>query len=247
MRVLLLALALLTLSPLPAAAAAPPIPIDLRTVFASLQPNDCTTDPSLCNDNNSCTTDACLQGSCVHQSRPNGSPCSDGNACTLNDACSSGQCIGTPVTCTDGDLCTIDSCNTATGNCVFPFACDDGIVCTEDTCNGSSGACAHAPADGAFDAPTIAIFPAESGIKLSWDASGAVRYEIHRSTNPYFSPTIDTFVTELTTPPFTFTDEGVLKDTKTNYSYGVLAVCLNANKRSKTVGEFGFEATPGSE
>ena len=50
-----------------------------------------------CGDNNPCTDDACQNpgtptAACVHVN--NTAPCSDGNACTRNDACQGGICIG---------------------------------------------------------------------------------------------------------------------------------------------------------
>ncbi len=71
--------------------------------------------------------------------------CSDGDACTTNDACVNGACQGAPLACDDGTACTTDSCDSASG-CVFtPVAdgtsCDDATVCNgAETCQG--GACA---------------------------------------------------------------------------------------------------------
>jgi len=81
--------------------------------------------------------------------------CADGDACTVDDTCSAGVCVGQPLVCDDEDPCTQDSCESAIG-CVFapipgceegcdpPCApgtsCEDG-VCTVDGCN-LEGACA---------------------------------------------------------------------------------------------------------
>ena len=122
-----------------------------------------------CNDFNACTTDVCdpVTG-CAHTN--NKAACSDGNACTLNDTCSAGRCVGGPApNCDDGNVCTDDSCNATTGcvhannalpcsdgnscttsdvcsggHCVggAPPNCDDGNVCTDDTCSPSTG-CVH--------------------------------------------------------------------------------------------------------
>ncbi len=77
----------------------------------------------------------------------NGTPCSDGNGCTLTDTCQSGTCQGaTPVTCNALDTChTAGTCNPDTGFCSNPTApngtaCNDGNACTQtDTCQ--TGAC----------------------------------------------------------------------------------------------------------
>lgn len=100
---------------------------------------------SQCSDKNDCTSDTCdkLNGVCVFTA--NGNPCSDGNLCTLNDACAKGTCTPTAnVGCNDGNSCTADSCDTASGKCVHAPSpgvtiCSDGNVCTvNDFClNGS--------------------------------------------------------------------------------------------------------------
>ncbi len=122
-----------------------------------------------CDDGNDCTDDTCSPSTgCAHTN--NKAACSDGNACTLNDTCSAGRCVGGPApNCDDGNVCTDDSCNATTGcvhannalpcsdgnscttsdvcsggHCVggAPPNCDDGNVCTDDTCSPSTG-CVH--------------------------------------------------------------------------------------------------------
>lgn len=53
-----------------------------------------------CNDNISCTTDACTAGVCSNTAVANGTACNDGNATTCGDVCTSGSCggIATPAT-----------------------------------------------------------------------------------------------------------------------------------------------------
>jgi streptogramin lyase len=128
-----------------------------------------------CNDNNACTqTSTCQAGTCAggnpvvcapgdqchvagvcnpttgvcsNPNAPNGSPCTDGNACTQTDTCQTGVCAGgNPVTCTAGDQCHVaGTCNPTTGACSNPNApngtpCSDGNACTQpDTCQ--AGAC----------------------------------------------------------------------------------------------------------
>ena len=71
--------------------------------------------------------------------------CDDGSACTPDDHCSGGGCVGTAIQeCGDGNLCTVDDCNpkmvgTADGCVHKPVAdvspCDDGNACTTgDVC-----------------------------------------------------------------------------------------------------------------
>ena len=81
---------------------------------------------------------------------PAGTPCEDGNACTVNDtedgAC---NCIGIAVSCDDGNPCTIDLCDPQTGCVHLPApagtACDDGNPNTiNDVCDGT-GSCSGTP------------------------------------------------------------------------------------------------------
>jgi hypothetical protein len=130
-----------------------------------------TNNTASCDDGNFCTTeDTCSGGSCVGGSAPNCSDdnvctddscgslygclhtyntasCDDNDACTTEDTCSAGVCVGGPaLDCDDSEVCTDDSCNSATGcvnaNKADDTSCtDDGIVCTDDVC--SSGTCTH--------------------------------------------------------------------------------------------------------
>src|SRR5207244_13448667 len=66
-------------------------------------------------------------------------PCSDANACTTNDTCQNGACVGgPPLNCNDGNTCTDDSCNAASG-CIHTnhsASCSDANACTtNDTCH----------------------------------------------------------------------------------------------------------------
>ncbi len=113
----------------------------------------CVGGPALnCDDSNPCTDDSCNPATgCVNSN--NTAPCSDGNACTTNDACSGGLCAGGPaLNCDDSNPCTDDSCNPATG-CVHTnntAPCDDGSACTtNDTCSG--GLCVGGPAPNCDD------------------------------------------------------------------------------------------------
>ncbi|MBP48156.1 MAG: hypothetical protein CMH53_09495 [Myxococcales bacterium] len=136
--------------------------------------NACTTDKCtidqcsnvgiVCNDSNPCTTDSC-DPAVGCKTTPAAGLCDDGDACTVGDVCSAGQCqSGFKINCDDGNVCTADSCgasgciNTATasvcddGNaCTNPdqcvagkcqgsaVQCDDGNVCTTDFCDINKG------------------------------------------------------------------------------------------------------------
>ncbi|HOX42295.1 MAG TPA: proprotein convertase P-domain-containing protein [Myxococcota bacterium] len=106
-----------------------------------------------CNDGNVCTADSCdtLLDTCEHDGpAADGLGCDDGAYCTINDACTSGTCVGgVPLDCADANACTADSCNEVTNQCVHPVvadgtACNDGAycsvgeTCTAGACSGSS-------------------------------------------------------------------------------------------------------------
>lgn len=124
---------------------------------------------AVCKDGQVCTVDDCdpVLG-CVFL--PLDVTCSDDSACTADDGCVQGLCVGTPVDCGDDDPCTDPSCNPLTGcevlyntapcadadPCVIGdtcaagvclagsvTACDDGNACTLDTC--TAGACLFQP------------------------------------------------------------------------------------------------------
>jgi len=74
-------------------------------------PPPCTSDED-CDDQSYCTTDTCVDGYCLHQSKS----CNDANKCT-DDSCdpATGQCKNIQSECDDGDSCTLDSCMPTSG------------------------------------------------------------------------------------------------------------------------------------
>ena len=70
-----------------------------------------------CDDGNPCTDDSCnLTLSCVNLA--NSASCTDGDACTLSDACSETVCKGVTKVCDDANACTDDAC--VDGACQAP-------------------------------------------------------------------------------------------------------------------------------
>lgn len=97
---------------------------------------ECNSD-ALCNDNDGCTLDRCINGECVFTQID----CDDGDPCTI-DTCENGNCVNTPIDCDDGDPCTTDTC--VNGNCVnTPINCNDNDPCTIDAC--VNGVCQSVP------------------------------------------------------------------------------------------------------
>lgn len=89
-------------------------------------------------------------GTCTYAALPDGTGCSDGNACTQTDTCLGGACRGANlVACvgaSGGGQCETPAiCNPNTGSCVNApvpdgFACNDSNACTQtDSCR--NGAC----------------------------------------------------------------------------------------------------------
>lgn len=95
-----------------------------------------------CDDKNICTKDACdaTSGKCSFQ--PVDGPCDDASACSLNDACKAGVCVGAALKCDDLNPCTIDSCDAAKGCANTPAdgnPCEDGDLCTTgETCKNNA-------------------------------------------------------------------------------------------------------------
>jgi len=111
--------------------------------------DQCAPGPALeCDDQSECTTDSCDPVQlCVFE--PIAGSCDDGNACTEDDLCEAGDCVGGPqISCDDGDQCTADSCQPADGchnDAIAPCCgngvleggeeCDDGNVAPGDGCD----------------------------------------------------------------------------------------------------------------
>jgi hypothetical protein len=117
-------------------------------VFSSVAPSV----PPPCNDNNSCTVDACVGGGtavafCRNTVAPSGTSCGDGNLCNGVEVCNStGQCLAGAIaaagtSCTDGDACNGDETCNGFGSCVSGPApvVNDGNACTTDACDATAG------------------------------------------------------------------------------------------------------------
>lgn len=99
--------------------------------------------PNACDDADPCTADACEpMAGCYHQHAASSKSCNDGHACTANDRCDAGSCMGDAIECDDGNGCTVDVCSAAKGCVMTPLlgSCSDGDPCTEyDGCE--AGVC----------------------------------------------------------------------------------------------------------
>ena len=106
--------------------------------------------PDLCAGVTCVATDAChLQGMCEAATGQctdpvghEGAPCDDGNACTSQDACRLGACIGLPTMC-PGDACNLPgACDPQTGECSAPSPAPDATPCPCGAC--TTGVCGAA-------------------------------------------------------------------------------------------------------
>ena len=128
-----------------------------------------------CDDADSCTTDRCIGGACVHL------PVAAPSCCMVADdcpqlACRAASCLAVPGrphpscyyatehpccladgACVDHDPCTLDTCDLDSHSCVHAptagccaddGACDDGDPCTADACDGVTHTCVTAPIAG---------------------------------------------------------------------------------------------------
>lgn len=107
--------------------------------------------PPPCNDNNACTTDACVNlgatGFCTSTPAPSGTSCEDGKVCNGAETCDgNGACQpGSPATagtsCTDGNVCNGAEACDGGGGCAAgtPPTVDDGNACTADSCDPIGG------------------------------------------------------------------------------------------------------------
>ncbi len=94
----------------------------------------------VCDDDNVCTDDACdpATGECVFTN--NTADCDDGSACSMDDTCVDGACVGGDAPdCDDLDACTVDACDPLTGCVNNEASCDDGSACTTDSCDPATG------------------------------------------------------------------------------------------------------------
>jgi Dictyostelium (slime mold) repeat len=105
----------------------------------------CVGTPVVCQALDQCHVAGVCQepgGACTNPIKANGTPCDDGNLCTLNDTCQAGICTGQPRDCNDNDVCTTDTCDPSTGACLntpIPACCR-----TTDECPQPANQCQQA-------------------------------------------------------------------------------------------------------
>ena len=108
---------------------------------------ECRHVPVGCDDGEPCTEDACDSGTGeCHHAPFEGTPCDDGDDCTVGDWCHQGACLGGgPRNCGDLDqACGTGACDPVRGACILLPKLDgtpcnaDGLACTVDQCHGGT-------------------------------------------------------------------------------------------------------------
>jgi serine protease len=98
-------------------------------------PVDCSALSDQCNDG---VCDEATK-SCVAQPKADGTPCDDGQFCTVNDICKAGVCSGSARNCDDGNPCTTDSCDETLDSCLNNWpACGISDGCCGPECNSTN-------------------------------------------------------------------------------------------------------------
>lgn len=114
----------------------------------------CVSAEPICWDDNDCTYDRCINGACSNPPRQ-GATCDDHSACTYQDHCETGVCVGYVVDCIEDDNpCTDDYCDPEVGCVHTPNeeSCNDGDFCSVgDSCR--DGVCKGDVRDCSDDLP----------------------------------------------------------------------------------------------
>ena len=130
----------------------------------------------LCDDQNPCTSEYCDGEDGCKYELLSGNEC-DVDACTVDEVCVEGVCVGSPIECDDLNDCTADDCDLAAGCVYYPITgqdcddsdlctandncisgdcvgkmiiCNDGNLCTDDSCLPADG-CTYTPNNDACD------------------------------------------------------------------------------------------------
>jgi hypothetical protein len=118
------------------------------TMLAFIMPIDCfapatvrVSRRTVSGGTESATIAVCDPMHCV--TRPEGTPCDDGNVCTTGDRCVADECLGSGERTCEG-ACLSGSCDATRGCQPAPATepCDDGDACTvDDHCHGDTSVC----------------------------------------------------------------------------------------------------------
>lgn len=118
---------------------APPADTNCNGVVGDGCPLYCTVDANCSSAPRTVCQDAhCnpANNSCYLVPKLAGTNCTDGLACTINDYCFNGACVGDLISCNDDNQCTVDTCTEPAGVCVYDLAANLNLPCnvTNDYC-----------------------------------------------------------------------------------------------------------------
>ena len=110
-------------------------------------------DPTLCDDDRTCTIDSCDAAGCLHTPLPDGSTCDDRYVDTVDDRCVAGVCQGTllvcreDLDCDDGNVCNgLETCGEIACFQGIRLDCGTPAACATPYCDPRTG-CGMAPAE----------------------------------------------------------------------------------------------------
>ncbi len=122
-------------------------------------------------------------GTCSNPPGNEGASCNDGNACTFNDKCVQGGCVGTAITCTSTTCQALACQGTSTclvvSNAASSVQCNDGNACTSgDHCDGN-GTCTGTPIIGCTATPDHGCANPNKALGTACDDLNACTYSDH--------------------------------------------------------------------
>ncbi|MCZ6654103.1 MAG: hypothetical protein O7D91_13895 [Planctomycetota bacterium] len=191
-------------------------PVMAAVLSQGCTPTDDDGEPD-CNDSNPCTTDECVDGVCrslpvdcsdfddlcntascdpkgaegncdVLTPLPGGTSCDDGDACTENDECIKGFCMGPPIDCNDYNECTWDTCDPTSG-CVY-----DWVMCSEgEVCDPATGECVedHDPCECVKGRVTLCHLPPGNLSDARTITVGCAALDMHLAHGDFCGPCED--------------------------------------------------------
>jgi hypothetical protein len=125
-------------------------------------------------------------GLCSNPAKPNGTTCSDDNACSQTDSCQAGVCTGgNYITCVAQDQChDVGTCNPSTGICSNPPAsCTRPVITISSPAAGTVTKANNVVVTGTVDQPVVLVTVGGVAATLTGDMFSAT-VPLHEGDNP---------------------------------------------------------------